>query len=344
MKLLTPPGVSGVAVLEVEPEERAALLVDLGLVGAEVPPLVAGQPPRRRTLRFDGREVDDVLVVARTGGAVELHVHGSPAVLDQLDQRYGVRVPPVDGPAERLLRDALSPEQLDLALEQRGFDFDAELAALRAAPPATRAAGVAAALRRSAAATALSTPRRVALVGRQNAGKSTLFNALLFRERALTGATPGLTRDPVAEVTTLGGYPYELIDTAGEGDAPSAVDAAAISRGRESRMGALLVAVVDGAAGPLAQDAALYAGCDLVVRSKADLGDGAWPRDARWDLAVSAERDAPQDVRAALGGLLATARDLPAAGAVGGFAALDERQLRALQALDADGPPAPPRA
>ena len=76
-----------VAVLQVEPEERAAVLADLGLVGAEVPPLVAGQPPRRRTLRFDGREVDDVLVVARTGGAVELHVHGSPAVLDQLDQR-----------------------------------------------------------------------------------------------------------------------------------------------------------------------------------------------------------------------------------------------------------------
>ena len=53
---------------------------------------------------------------------------------------------------------------------------------------------------------------------------------------------------------------------------------------------------------------------------------------------------APQDVRAALGRLLATARGLPAAGAVGGFAALDERQLGALRALDADGPPAPPRA
>ena len=191
---------------------------------------------------------------------------------------------------------------------------------------------------------ALATPRRVALVGRQNAGKSTLFNALLFRERALTGATPGLTRDPVVEVTTLQGYPYELVDTAGEGAAPRAVDAAAIERGRASRAGALLVAVVDGSSGPRAEDAPLYERCDLVVRSKSDLGEAAWPEGRRCDLSVSAERDAPQDVRAAFGRLLAAARGLPEAGSVGGFAAVDERQLRALQAIDVDGPPTRPGA
>ena len=337
MRLLTPPGVAGVAILSVEPGERDALARDLGLAGART--LEPGQPPRRAALRFDGREVDDVLVVARASGDVELHVHGSPAVLDQLDQRYGVRVSSPSSPVERLLRDALSAAQLDLALEQRSFDFDAELEALRAESAAARAAAKAAALRRSEVAMALATPRRVALVGRQNAGKSTLFNALLFRERALTGATPGLTRDPVVEVTTLQGYPYELVDTAGEGAAPRAVDAAAIERGRASRAGALLVAVVDGSSGPRAEDAPLYERCDLVVRSKSDLGEAAWPGGLRCDLSVSAERDAPQDVRAAFGCLLAAARGLPEAGSVGGFAAVDARQLRALQAIDVDGPP-----
>jgi len=58
-------------------------------------------------------------------------------------------------------------------------------------------------------------PIRLAIVGRPNAGKSTLVNALLGEERMITGPEPGLTRDAVAIDFGWGGRPMRLIDTAG---------------------------------------------------------------------------------------------------------------------------------
>ena len=58
-------------------------------------------------------------------------------------------------------------------------------------------------------------PVRVAIVGRPNAGKSTLVNALLGEDRMITGPEPGLTRDSVASDIIYKGRPIRLIDTAG---------------------------------------------------------------------------------------------------------------------------------
>ena len=58
-------------------------------------------------------------------------------------------------------------------------------------------------------------PIRVAIVGRPNAGKSTLVNALLGEERMITGPEPGLTRDAVATDFAWEGRPVRLFDTAG---------------------------------------------------------------------------------------------------------------------------------
>ncbi|MEC8251973.1 MAG: GTPase [Planctomycetota bacterium] len=342
MKLLTSPGLAGVAVLHVEPEERAAVLACLRGPTGRPCALRPGGAPSRARLQIDGRDVDDVLLLERSVGALELHTHGAPAVLDQLDARFGVTVAAARGAADQLLRDAMSTAQFDVATEQRTLDFDAELRALARLPALARQAARAAALDRSRVAMALARPQRLALVGRQNAGKSTLFNHLLFRERALTGDTPGLTRDPITEVTTLGGYPYELVDTAGEGEAASSLDAAAIERGRASRAGALVVGVVDGARGPDPGDAELLGGCALVVRSKRDLPLAGWPAWCRLDASFSAREQPPQEVREALGALLAAARDLPVPGATGGFAALDDAQLDALKRVDVDGPKASP--
>jgi len=55
----------------------------------------------------------------------------------------------------------------------------------------------------------------VALAGRPNVGKSTLFNRLLHKRRAITDPTPGVTRDPVAMNTTILGKPLRLVDTGG---------------------------------------------------------------------------------------------------------------------------------
>ena len=58
-------------------------------------------------------------------------------------------------------------------------------------------------------------PVRIAIVGRPNAGKSTLVNALLGEERMITGPEPGLTRDSIASDFTWEGSPLRLFDTAG---------------------------------------------------------------------------------------------------------------------------------
>jgi GTP-binding protein len=58
----------------------------------------------------------------------------------------------------------------------------------------------------------------VTIVGRPNVGKSTLFNRLLARRRAITAATPGVTRDIVEEEFVLAGMPLRLLDTGGVGD------------------------------------------------------------------------------------------------------------------------------
>jgi len=58
-------------------------------------------------------------------------------------------------------------------------------------------------------------PLRLAILGRQNVGKSTLVNSLLQQNRVITGDKPGLTRDAIAVKWSWQGKPVELVDTAG---------------------------------------------------------------------------------------------------------------------------------
>jgi tRNA modification GTPase len=87
----------------------------------------------------------------------------------------------------------------------------------------------------------------LAIVGRPNAGKSSLFNALVERERAIVTAIPGTTRDTVTERIALGGIPLELVDTAGLREASQAsdeVERLGIVRSREALADAAIVLVV----------------------------------------------------------------------------------------------------
>jgi tRNA modification GTPase len=65
----------------------------------------------------------------------------------------------------------------------------------------------------------------LAIVGRPNVGKSSLFNRLVERERAIVTAQPGTTRDLVSETVSIGGIPVELVDTAGIRQAPDEAEA-----------------------------------------------------------------------------------------------------------------------
>jgi len=62
---------------------------------------------------------------------------------------------------------------------------------------------------------ALTQPKRILILGRPNVGKSTLFNALLGQDRALTHHLPGTTRDTIEDSFTIDGFPFVLVDTAG---------------------------------------------------------------------------------------------------------------------------------
>ena len=94
----------------------------------------------------------------------------------------------------------------------------------------------------------------LAIVGRPNAGKSSLFNCLVERNRAIVTATPGTTRDTVAERISLDGIPLELVDTAGLREAAEEVEQLGIARSREALADAALVVVVLDATEPLNEE------------------------------------------------------------------------------------------
>ena len=84
----------------------------------------------------------------------------------------------------------------------------------------------------------------LAIVGRPNAGKSSLFNRLVERDRAIVTATPGTTRDTVTERISLDGIPLELVDTAGLREGSEEAERLGIARSREALADAGLVLVV----------------------------------------------------------------------------------------------------
>lgn len=84
----------------------------------------------------------------------------------------------------------------------------------------------------------------LAIVGRPNAGKSSLFNRLIERDRAIVTATPGTTRDTVSERISLGGIPLELVDTAGLRDSLEEAEQLGILRSREALADAAIVLIV----------------------------------------------------------------------------------------------------
>ena len=116
----------------------------------------------------------------------------------------------------------------------------------------------------------------LAIVGRPNVGKSSLFNRLVERERAIVTATPGTTRDLVSETVALGGIPVKLVDTAGIRDALDEAESIGIRKSMEALADAdLVLVVVDASQGETAEDAELLRQAEgramVVVENKSDL-------------------------------------------------------------------------
>jgi tRNA modification GTPase len=94
----------------------------------------------------------------------------------------------------------------------------------------------------------------LAIVGRPNVGKSSLFNRLVERQRAIVTATPGTTRDLVSETVAIGGIPIQLVDTAGIREAVDEAESIGIIKSMEALADADLVLVVLDASQPASQE------------------------------------------------------------------------------------------
>jgi len=127
----------------------------------------------------------------------------------------------------------------------------------------------------------------LAIVGRPNVGKSSLFNRLVERDRAIVTASPGTTRDLVTERISLGGIPIELVDTAGfregAGEVFEEAEQLGILRSHEALADAALVLVVLDATQPINdEERRLFAAVEgrpaILVLNKSDLvKNGAGP-------------------------------------------------------------------
>ncbi len=125
----------------------------------------------------------------------------------------------------------------------------------------------------------------LAIVGRPNVGKSSLFNRLVERDRAIVTSTPGTTRDLVTETVAIGGIPIRLVDTAGIREAVDEAESVGVRKSREVMADAGLILIVTDPSGASReahrQDAALLDAAQgrpmIVVLNKVDLGEPALP-------------------------------------------------------------------
>jgi len=226
---LTAPARGGIAVLSVEGPQAAERVARL--VGG--PPPGPGEVRLVRLRAASGELVDEALCLARGPQAFELHVHGSRPLVARLRVELGPGEGETDdgadaegGPARgqsaaarawALLPEAPSEAAARVLLDQHAGAWERALAALDPAD-ADLEARLEELAARAPVARRLLAPPRVLLAGPTNAGKSTLFNAVLGRERAVVDPTPGTTRDVLEEPARLGAWAVVLVDGAGERD------------------------------------------------------------------------------------------------------------------------------
>lgn len=244
VRLLTPAAAAGVAVLQIRGPESVSAL---GRVGVRSLPNPGGLRLVRLARERDGasaEELDEALLLTRAEDHFELHVHGSPPLVAELLRELGGQASPAQAEAS-LEQRALSaleqaPSELGarLLLDQASGALRRSLVELRGLPDAAARELAAELVEAGRQARYLLRATRVVLAGPTNAGKSTLFNLLLGEQRVLATSRPGTTRDAVLERVSLGPWPVDLFDTAGEREAPAdALEAAGQALGQQLREG-----------------------------------------------------------------------------------------------------------
>ena len=152
---------------------------------------------------------------------------------DQLEGTLTARLREMDA---RAARDLIAPLEASLDFPDEGYHFVTPAETARALD-ATLAA-LDALLADAARGRMIREGLTVAIVGRPNAGKSSLFNRLAGAARAIVTDVPGTTRDLLTERVDVGGVPLTLVDTAGlRASAGDAIEEEGIARARQARRG-----------------------------------------------------------------------------------------------------------
>jgi tRNA modification GTPase len=194
---------------------------------------------------------------------------------------------------------------------------------------------------------------RVAIAGKPNVGKSSLFNALLGTGRAIVTSLPGTTRDLVSDTVEIEGLRIDLVDTAGVRATTDEVEIEGVSRARQAWANADLVLLVIDRSRPVeeADEDLLHETAEtprLVVGTKCDLPPAWEDADGLPVIAVSSKTGLGLDwLRSAIRTTLeaanpATAPDTAAVTNVRHAALLERAQAalrRAVEAVEAPGGP-----
>ncbi len=185
----------------------------------------------------------------------------------------------LQGGASRFIRDAQQTLTALIAGVEAHIDYPDEIDEAEATAGLSQGLAALAASLASAVdergARILRSGLRVALFGRPNAGKSTLFNALLGEERAIVTELPGTTRDVLEGSLSLSGLNIQLLDTAGLRESADTVEKIGVSRARSALQSADAALMLIDAGAPLTgEDIALLGapvGCPCaVLLSKGD--------------------------------------------------------------------------
>lgn len=131
----------------------------------------------------------------------------------------------------------------------------------------------------------------VALIGRPNAGKSSLLNAVLGEDRAIVTDVPGTTRDTIRETIAIDGVQFHLVDTAGLRKATDRVESLGVERTKVALETCDIAVVVVAATDRHGPDALISMASDRpcgVLVNKIDLGEPEWPVPPLSTLRVSA--------------------------------------------------------
>ena len=252
---ITPPGEGGIGIISVV-GRRAVEIVDTVFQPARGVRLSQSPPGRLLYGRIidEDRALDEAIVtICPTNESlsgeptVEINCHGGiaavRAVLACIVARGAVEaewhellaraafkgaLDAIQAEAVEALPSAFSPLAAQMLIDQWNGSLSRAIMAiasqLQDGDARQGTSALSALLQTSDFGIALVRPRRAVIVGPTNAGKSTLFNAIVGHQRVIVADVPGTTRDAVAEIIILDGIPFELTDTAGLRDTDHIVE------------------------------------------------------------------------------------------------------------------------